>query len=95
MAVEEARHGIAVFRELGGLAQEAIQVKNDVHGMEWLMHTHDGSQLAHPHNDPDAQLPVEDTISSVNYIVFILTHVWGPDEQQLNLTYLRIYFKFH
>ena len=59
--VEEERHGIAVFRELGGLAQEQIQAKVDAHGLEWLMHTHAGSQLAHPHNDPFAQSPIEDT----------------------------------
>ena len=93
--VEEGRHGIAIFRELGGLEQEAIQSKIDVHGLEWLIHTHGESTLAHPHNDPDAQAPVDMSISSVNYIVFILTQVWGPDDQQMNLTYLRDYFKLH
>ena len=32
--VEEGRHGIAIFRGLGGLAQEAIQSNIDVHGLE-------------------------------------------------------------
>ena len=93
--VDKARHGIAVFREHGGLAQEAIQAKIDAHGLEWLMHTHTDSQLAHPHNDPAAQPPIEDTIPSVNYIVLIFTHVWGADEQQLNITYLLDYFELY
>ena len=70
--VEEGRHGIAIFRELGELAQEAIQAKIDVHGLEWLMHTHAESTLAHPHNDPDAHPPIEMSISSVNYIILLL-----------------------
>ena len=68
--VEESRHGIAIFRELGGLAQEAIQDRVDAHGLEWLMHTHAASQLSHPHNNAAADLPIMDTISSVNYISF-------------------------
>ena len=44
---------------------------------------------------PFAQPPVEDTISSVNYIIYPPIGVWGPDEQRLNLTYLRDYFKLH
>ena len=64
--VDEERHGIAVFRELGGLAQEQIQAKIEVHGIEWLMHTQEHSRLPHPHNDPTANPPIEDTITSVN-----------------------------
>ena len=93
--VDEEKHGIAIFRELGGLAQEQIQAQIDVHGFQWLMHTHAQSQLAHPHNDPYAQPPIKNTISSVNYIILLLNQVWGPDEQQMNLTYLRDFFKLH
>ena len=93
--VDEERHGIAVFCELGGLAQEQIQTKIEVHGIEWLMHTQEHTRLPHPHNDPTANPPIEDTITSVNLIIYLLNRVWGPDEQQLNLTYLRDYFKLH